>query len=287
MHGVSCVPGLVGAGSSRHAPLPPAHGAQPHALDVYFDDGSMVSLAAGSPDADRLLPPAQRRSWQRPGRRDEPGRAGAAAARPRLSGGRFPAALGPAQPLLPRQVPVRDRALAAGRARPRAGAAGAGARTGRRAAGRPRTGGGAAGRGDLHRDRIFPSFWCEERQRSTEPQTGWRAFSSPGSASAWSRMWSLRGGALLSAVDALREPPTSTFPLQFAWLTARRAAPRRSPQRASRFAPLFTTSVLGVGSAGRECLIFRLVKPIVDVRRGGRVPPLNPFRPRNDQEETG
>jgi hypothetical protein len=27
-------------------------------LDVYFDDGSMVSLAAGSPDADRLLPHA-------------------------------------------------------------------------------------------------------------------------------------------------------------------------------------------------------------------------------------
>ena len=25
-------------------------------VDVYFDDGSMVSLAAGSPDADRLLP---------------------------------------------------------------------------------------------------------------------------------------------------------------------------------------------------------------------------------------
>jgi len=25
-------------------------------LDVYFEDGSMVSLAAGSPDADRLLP---------------------------------------------------------------------------------------------------------------------------------------------------------------------------------------------------------------------------------------
>jgi hypothetical protein len=27
-------------------------------LDVYFDDGSMVSLAAGSPDADRLMPHA-------------------------------------------------------------------------------------------------------------------------------------------------------------------------------------------------------------------------------------
>jgi len=25
-------------------------------LDVYFDDGSMVSLASGSPDADKLLP---------------------------------------------------------------------------------------------------------------------------------------------------------------------------------------------------------------------------------------
>jgi hypothetical protein len=28
-------------------------------VDVYFDDGSMVSLAAGSPDADTLLPTAQ------------------------------------------------------------------------------------------------------------------------------------------------------------------------------------------------------------------------------------
>ena len=28
-------------------------------LDVYFDDGSMVSLVAGSPDADRLLPVAR------------------------------------------------------------------------------------------------------------------------------------------------------------------------------------------------------------------------------------
>jgi hypothetical protein len=27
-------------------------------LDVYFDDGSMVSLAVGSPDADQLLPHA-------------------------------------------------------------------------------------------------------------------------------------------------------------------------------------------------------------------------------------
>ena len=28
-------------------------------LDIYFDDGSMVSLASGSPDADRLMPHAE------------------------------------------------------------------------------------------------------------------------------------------------------------------------------------------------------------------------------------
>ena len=28
-------------------------------LDVYFDDGSMVSLVEGAPDADRLLPVAR------------------------------------------------------------------------------------------------------------------------------------------------------------------------------------------------------------------------------------
>ena len=28
-------------------------------LDVYFDDGSMLSLATGAPDADRLLPIAR------------------------------------------------------------------------------------------------------------------------------------------------------------------------------------------------------------------------------------
>ena len=28
-------------------------------VDLYFDDGSMVSLATGSPDADALLPTAQ------------------------------------------------------------------------------------------------------------------------------------------------------------------------------------------------------------------------------------
>ena len=28
-------------------------------IDLYFDDGSMLSLAAGSPDADRLLPVAR------------------------------------------------------------------------------------------------------------------------------------------------------------------------------------------------------------------------------------
>ena len=29
-------------------------------VDLYFDDGSMVSLSAGSPDADAMLPVAER-----------------------------------------------------------------------------------------------------------------------------------------------------------------------------------------------------------------------------------
>ncbi len=37
-----------------------AAGARRERLDVYFDDGSMVSFAEGSPEAERLLPLARR-----------------------------------------------------------------------------------------------------------------------------------------------------------------------------------------------------------------------------------
>ena len=67
-----------------------------------------------------------------------------------------------------------------------------------------------------------------------------------GAASAWSRTWSRRAARCSTAVAALREPRSSTFVLQFAWLTARRAAPRRSPRQACRFTRSSPSPILGV-----------------------------------------
>jgi hypothetical protein len=53
------VPVIIGAGSFLGTILYRRRSVRNRTrLDVYFDDGSMVSLAAGSPDADRLLPHA-------------------------------------------------------------------------------------------------------------------------------------------------------------------------------------------------------------------------------------
>jgi hypothetical protein len=53
------IPLIVGAGSFLGTVLYRRRSVRSRTrLDVYFDDGSMVSLAAGSPDADRLLPHA-------------------------------------------------------------------------------------------------------------------------------------------------------------------------------------------------------------------------------------
>jgi hypothetical protein len=54
------VPVVIGAGSFLGTILYRRRSVRSRTrLDVYFDDGSMVSLAAGSPDADRLLPHAE------------------------------------------------------------------------------------------------------------------------------------------------------------------------------------------------------------------------------------
>jgi hypothetical protein len=53
------VPFVIGAGSFLGTILYRRRSVRNRTrLDVYFDDGSMVSLAAGSPDADRLMPHA-------------------------------------------------------------------------------------------------------------------------------------------------------------------------------------------------------------------------------------
>ena len=58
--------GLVGFATGLFAgqrPLPAlARRGAASALDVYFDDGSMVSFVDGSPEAERLLPLAPRRA---------------------------------------------------------------------------------------------------------------------------------------------------------------------------------------------------------------------------------
>ena len=54
------VPVVIGAGSFLGTVLYRRRSVRNRTrLDVYFDDGSMVSLASGSPDADRLMPHAE------------------------------------------------------------------------------------------------------------------------------------------------------------------------------------------------------------------------------------
>jgi hypothetical protein len=54
------VPVVIGAGSFLGTVLYRRRSVRNRTrLDIYFDDGSMVSLAAGSPDADRLMPHAE------------------------------------------------------------------------------------------------------------------------------------------------------------------------------------------------------------------------------------
>ena len=54
------VPFVLGAGSFAGTVFYRRRSARNRTrVDLYFDDGSMLSLAAGSPDADRLLPIAR------------------------------------------------------------------------------------------------------------------------------------------------------------------------------------------------------------------------------------
>jgi hypothetical protein len=53
------IPVVIGAGSFLGTMLYRRRAVRNRTrLDIYFEDGSMVSLAAGSPDADRLMPHA-------------------------------------------------------------------------------------------------------------------------------------------------------------------------------------------------------------------------------------
>jgi hypothetical protein len=54
------IAGILGAGSFAGTIFYRRRSARNRTrVDLYFDDGSMLSLASGSPDADRLLPIAR------------------------------------------------------------------------------------------------------------------------------------------------------------------------------------------------------------------------------------
>lgn len=55
------IAGILGAGSFAGTIFYRRRSARNRTrVDLYFDDGSMVSLSAGSPDADAMLPVAER-----------------------------------------------------------------------------------------------------------------------------------------------------------------------------------------------------------------------------------
>ena len=89
----------------------------------------------------------------------------------------------------------------------------------------------------------------------------------------------VRGGR-----PASRRP--SRFRCNFAWSTARRAAPRRSPRRVSHSTALYHFRA-GCRHRLRQRLKSLWSSGLLTSGRGARVAALNPFRPRNDQEETG
>ena len=93
-------------------------------VDLYFEDGSMVSLADGSPRRRPLLPLARRIIAARAATMDRRRSSTRAPPRARLPRGRLRPALRQALALLPRQVPLRDaprpaRARSASASRPR------------------------------------------------------------------------------------------------------------------------------------------------------------------------
>ena len=151
-------------------------------IDVYFDDGSMVSFVEGSPEAEKLLPRRAGRRSRPPARERRSARAGAR--RARLPRGRLPPALRQALALLPRQVPLRDpaRPLAAARRAHRRGRRGA--RPGRHAARRARSSGRSLW--PLRRlcSPACPSSSFGRRRRNTAPRNGSRARTRRASASA-------------------------------------------------------------------------------------------------------
>ena len=122
--GVRSAAFAVAIGSVRRlrAPAPPPAAAASTRVDLYFDDGSMLSLRRGRARGRSAILPARRRGPR--GRRPRDRRsAGPRRVRERaLLEGDFLLRSGRRSPLLPRQVPLRDPTRPAGRIGDGAGA---------------------------------------------------------------------------------------------------------------------------------------------------------------------
>ena len=205
-------------------------------VDVYFDDGSMVSFVEGSPEAETLLDRARCRASPQHG---ADRRARRSSRRARVPRGRLPAPLGQAVALLPRQVPLRDATRliaphsASGSPPPRAST--------RRmhAVCRPRARRGRTGRGCLIR--VAPSIphRAQGGEGVRDRQPNRRPLTSEATACASIEDVVTSGGALLDSVEALREAGLGVTTPRSASSTARKAAQTRSPAAECGFWPCF------------------------------------------------
>ena len=171
-------------------------------VDLYADDGSMVSLADGSPEAERAA--RRSRATFSPCRDDRDGARRRDPRRRATSRATSCSARG-AGALLPRQVPLRDAARPARPARRGDRRSRAGARAGRRPARRARARRRPARRGRVARERPAVRDRPQARRRSYGTANRIEGVFEPGERVCLVEDVVTSGGAAIEAVEALRE----------------------------------------------------------------------------------
>ena len=160
------------AGCSRALRSSAARALSRERADLYFEDGSMLSLTNGSPGAERLLPLARRHPQDSQYLTDDELKL--ALREHAYLEGDFRAALGEALALLPRQVPLRDEARASSRRSASGSHGGARVRAGGNASRRARARRGCARGGGLalFRPSVPDRAQGREGLRHLEPARG-------------------------------------------------------------------------------------------------------------------
>ena len=195
---------LLGAASATGAAIFRRRSRSRARVEVYFADGSIVTLDAASPDAARAARARAPGARGRTRAMTDGGLAAALREHAYLEGD-FVLRSGRRSTLLPRQVPLRDAARPARPARRADRGRGRADRARREAPRRPRARGGRARRGRVARGRPAVPDRAQGGEGVRDRRTGSRACSSRASASASSRTWSRPGAPRVEAVEALRE----------------------------------------------------------------------------------